>query len=404
MEKINLKNLDKSSWELYRFEEIAKRVSETVDPNTTELEVYVGLEHIDPQDIHIRRFGTPKDVSGGKLKCYPGDVIFGKRRAYQRKAAVVEFEGICSAHAFVFRANADVIDPKLFPFFLHSDQFMHRMVDISVGGLSPTINWSDLKHQQFLLPPKAEQSHLAELFWAMDEVIEKDIELLKKLNSSYSGLINHYMIHGNYGSDGDIVKTDCGLLDKRIGTMLLKGCLLEKPMYGANAASKPFETHSPRYIRITDIDEEGCLVDEDIVSIDTTDYGKYILKDNDFLFARTGNTVGKTLIFREKMGNCVFAGYLIRFRLNQERLLPKFLFYFTKSLKYEAFKRKLIKIGAQPNINSEEYQTITLPALSIQEQEIIIEKIDAIRARIELLQMKILDGKSLQKTLINQIF
>src|SRR5690606_32937759 len=148
-----------------------------------------------------------------------------------------------------------------------------------------------------------------------------------------------------------------------------------KPMYGANASSKPFEIHSPRYIRITDIDEEGCLVDEDIVSIDATDYEKYILKDNDFLFARTGNTVGKTLVFSEKMGDCVFAGYLIRFRLNQRRLLPKFLFYFTKSLKYEAFKRKLIKIGAQPNINSEEYQSITLPALSIQEQEIIIEKI-----------------------------
>lgn len=58
---------------------------------------------------------------------------------------MVDFEGICSAHAFVLRANPEVIDPKLFPFFLHSDQFMHRMVDISVGGLSPTINWGDLK-------------------------------------------------------------------------------------------------------------------------------------------------------------------------------------------------------------------------------------------------------------------
>src|SRR5690606_7923343 len=122
-----------------------------VDPNTTTLEKYVGLEHIDAEDIHIRRFGTPDDVSGGKLKCYPGDVIFGKRRAYQRKAAIADFEGICSAHAFVFRANPDVIEPKLFPFFLHSDQFMHRAVDISVGGLSPTINWGDLKGQKFLL-------------------------------------------------------------------------------------------------------------------------------------------------------------------------------------------------------------------------------------------------------------
>jgi type I restriction enzyme, S subunit len=180
-QNIDLKNLDKSRWETFRFEEIASKISETVNPNTTELETYVGLEHLDAEDIHIRRKGTPDDVSGGKLKCYPGDVIFGKRRAYQRKAAIVDFEGICSAHAFVFRANSEVIDPKLFPFFLHSDQFMHRMVDISVGGLSPTINWGDLKHQEFLLPPKDQQAQLAKLLWAMDEVIEREREVLERL-------------------------------------------------------------------------------------------------------------------------------------------------------------------------------------------------------------------------------
>ena len=123
MTKIDLNNLDKSTWETFKFEEIAFKISETVDPNKTDLPIYVGLEHLDAEDIHIRRTGTPDDVSGQKLKCYPGDVIFGKRRAYQRKAAIVDFEGICSAHAFVLRANPEVIDPKLFPFFLHSDQF-----------------------------------------------------------------------------------------------------------------------------------------------------------------------------------------------------------------------------------------------------------------------------------------
>ena len=154
MQNMDLKNIDKSNWETYRFEEIAQKITKNVNPAKTDLEVYVGLEHIDAESIHIKRFGVPSDVKGGKLRCYPGDVIFGKRRAYQRKAAVVEFDGICSAHAFVFRANAEVIEPELFPFFLHSDQFMHRMVDISVGGLSPTINWGDLKGQEFLLPPQ----------------------------------------------------------------------------------------------------------------------------------------------------------------------------------------------------------------------------------------------------------
>ena len=112
-----------------------------------------------------------------------------------RKAAIVDFEGICSAHAFVFRANPKVIDPKLFPFFLHSDQFMHRAVDISVGGLSPTINWGDLKHQEFLLPPKDQQAQLAELLWAMDEVIEREREMLDKIELTYK--VHFFYTHTN---------------------------------------------------------------------------------------------------------------------------------------------------------------------------------------------------------------
>jgi type I restriction enzyme S subunit len=178
--------VDKSTWISYRFDEIADSISKRVEPHETELGIYVGLEHLDSESVHIRRWGKPSDVEGTKLKFFKGDVIFGKRRAYQRKAAVAEFDGICSAHAMVLRANSSVILPELFPFFLHSDTFMNRAIDISVGSLSPTINWGTLKHQEFLLPPLDQQARLAELLWAADEVIEKyDLlytEILKSKN------------------------------------------------------------------------------------------------------------------------------------------------------------------------------------------------------------------------------
>lgn len=180
IQKIDINNLDKSNWQTYRFDEIAQSISERVDPNSTDLEVYIGLEHIDSEAIHIKRMGTREDVNGQKLRFYPGDVIFGRRRAYQRKAAIATTDGFCSAHSLVLRANSDVIDPRLFPFFIHSDMFMHRAIDISVGSLSPTINWGTLKHQEFILPPKEQQAELAELLWAMDEVIEKDLKLMEK--------------------------------------------------------------------------------------------------------------------------------------------------------------------------------------------------------------------------------
>lgn len=196
-QNIGLNNLDKSTWETFKFEDIAEKISKTVKPEEAKVAIYIGLEHIDANDIHIRRQGVPADVKGGKLRCYPGDVIFGKRRAYQRKAAIVTFDGICSAHAFVFRGNEEIIDPKLFIFFLHSDQFMHRMIDISVGGLSPTINWGDLKQQEFILPPKDQQAKLAELLWAMDEVIERENEVLNRNEELFLSFSKSIFFKGN---------------------------------------------------------------------------------------------------------------------------------------------------------------------------------------------------------------
>jgi len=281
---------------------------------------------------------------------------------------------------------------------------MHCAVDISVGGLSPTINWGQLKEQEFLLPPKDQQAQLAKLLWAMDEVIESENDVLEKLNQSYSTSINQFMIHGNYGNGGEIIKTKCGLLDERIGTIKLKDCLIEKPTYGANASSKEYLEGDLRYIRITDIDDEGNLIPEDRVTIDSLDFDQYLLTHNDFLFARTGNTVGKTLLYNSKMEKSVFAGYLIRFRLNPQTLNPKFLFYFTKSLKYESFKRMMIKVGAQPNINSEEYQSMILPGFNIDVQNELCVKWDLIKSNIDECKDKIKISQSLQKSLINQIF
>lgn len=190
---LNLKNLDKSQWKTYRFDEIAKNISERVDPNNTDLEVYVGLEHIDSESIHLKRSGTPDDVDGQKLRFYPGDVIFGRRRAYQRKAAVATTDGFCSAHALVLRANPEVIDPQLFPFFMHSDAFMHRAVDISVGSLSPTINWGSLKHQSFTIPPLDQQPELTNLLWSLDELYEAQLSNLIKLNTLRRSNENKYL-------------------------------------------------------------------------------------------------------------------------------------------------------------------------------------------------------------------
>lgn len=173
-------------WRTVRFDHIADNITERVEPAQADTDIYVGLEHLDPDSLRLRRWGTPADVEGTKLRFHLGDVIFGRRRAYQRKLAVAKFEGICSAHAMVLRAKPDVCLPEFLPFFLQSDRFFERAMAISVGSLSPTINWRTLAIQEFPLPPLDEQRRIAEILWAAEEAIngyttvEESLQRLKR--------------------------------------------------------------------------------------------------------------------------------------------------------------------------------------------------------------------------------
>lgn len=176
---------NRSNWRRRPFGELAQSVNERVDPSQAGDEIYVGLEHLDPQDLHIRRWGKASDVIGTKLRFRKGDLIFGRRRAYQRKLAVAEFDGICSAHAMVVRARPDVVLPEFLPFLMMSDRFMNRAVELSVGSLSPTINWTTLKLEEFAIPPLDQQRRIAEILWAVDEVITSKLTVLDHLRAAH---------------------------------------------------------------------------------------------------------------------------------------------------------------------------------------------------------------------------
>ena len=162
----------------YRFDKIAFNSTAKKTPTESDKEHYIGLEHIDSECLEITRWGSNVAPIGEKLIMKKGDVLFGKRRAYQRKLAIAPFDGIFSAHGMVLRPNEEVVDKKYFPFFMSSDLFMERAVQISVGGLSPTINWKDLREQEFPLPSLAEQKVLADKLWAAYRLKESYKKLL----------------------------------------------------------------------------------------------------------------------------------------------------------------------------------------------------------------------------------
>lgn len=163
----------------YRFEQIAINSTEKKKPTEEDRFTYLGLEHLDSGSLKVTRFGSDVAPIGEKLVMREGDVLFGKRRAYQKKVAIAPFDGIFSAHGMVLRPREDVIDKDFFPLFISSDYFLDAAIKISVGSLSPTINWRDLRNLEFNLPPLEEQRKLAKVLWAMNNTMEAYKKLIK---------------------------------------------------------------------------------------------------------------------------------------------------------------------------------------------------------------------------------
>jgi hypothetical protein len=186
---------DKSTWTKVKFGAVIDSITKRIDnPSDAGVDRYVGLEHLDPGTMVISRWGTPDQVEATKLLFEEGDVIFGRRRAYQRKVSMADFSGICSAHALVLRAKPGLINPLFLPVFLSSDTFLDRAIKISVGSLSPTVNWKTLATQEFLLPPIEEQEKIASTLWSVESHLSNLANLRRNIASLQQLFLNERVI------------------------------------------------------------------------------------------------------------------------------------------------------------------------------------------------------------------
>ena len=164
----------------YKFEDIAFNITDKRMPLPEDKELYIGLEHLDTGCLWVTRCGSPVDIKGQKLVMRKGDLLFGRRNTYLRRAAIAPHDGLFSAHGMIFRPKTDVITAEFFPYFISSNYFMEAAIRISVGSLSPTVNWKQLKELEFDIPEIEDQSKYAELFSAIDRSREAYKALITK--------------------------------------------------------------------------------------------------------------------------------------------------------------------------------------------------------------------------------
>ncbi len=230
--------VDKSSWIPVKFGEIVREVRDTVRQDEKEsFDRLIGLEHIDSEDVHIRRWGSVKKGTTFTRIFRPRQMLFGRRRAYLKKAGLATFTGLCSGDIIVMEAKEQLI-PELLPFLINNDRFFDFAVDSSAGSLSPRTKFKHLAEFEFLLPPRDQQAKIAELLWALDEMIERYIVLARDADiafKAYAQIIsdNHKFNTKDYLSIKDVTLVKDNLR-KPLNAKQRSKIKGKIPYYGAN--------------------------------------------------------------------------------------------------------------------------------------------------------------------------
>lgn len=195
--------------------EVAREYKETCKGDKGDLPI-VGLEHLIPEDINLTCWSDDKENTFTKM-FRKGHVLFGRRRAYLKKAAVAPFDGICSGDITVIEAIEDKLYPGLLPFIIQNDALFDFAVGKSAGSLSPRVKWQHLQDYEFFLPEMAKQKELAELLWAMDrtkqaykQLISATDELVKSQFIEMFGDIKSNPMNLPIHSLGDVCTVERG--------------------------------------------------------------------------------------------------------------------------------------------------------------------------------------------------
>lgn len=257
---------------------------------------------------------------------------------------------------------------------------------------------------------KPEQTAIATILSKVDEAIAATKNSIKAVEKLKKWLMQN-LLTGKLRPDGTWRAEDEFYEDEKYGKVplgwevkKLKNVCLRGGEYGANASAIDFVEGNPRYIRITDIDDNGNLIEKNKAGIEKSKAKDYLLKNNDFLFARTGDTVGKSILYKEKMGLSAYAGYLIKFTFNVEEIVPEYFNLIAKSDIFEAFKVAMQRIGAKPNINSREYGSFKFPlSNNLKEQNLIFEKVNPLNEAISKKHLKIKKLQRLKKSLMQNL-
>lgn len=378
--------IDKSSWTVTKFGDVAIQQKVNVNREDTTLTKYVKGEHMSSEDIHLRSWGELQDEYLGPafIRYFDeGDILYGSRRTYLKKVSIAPFEGITSNTTFVVKANEEKIDKRLLPFLMLSDGFTEHSIMHSKGSVNPYINWKDLANFEFLLPPKDQQAELAELLWTMDDVVQGLLKLHRKFKTLRIVEENFFFHNGQNLRLRDVIR---------------------RTLSGGTPNTKKAEYYSNGdipWITTKILDSYRVRTGEKHISNQaiSESAAKLLLKGNIVAGTRVG--VGKFAINDVDIS---FSQDIIGLEVDEEVVDVEYLIHQLNSRYIQECIKPFVRGTTIKGITKEDLLSLKVFIPDIKKQNEIRDKFVDLKSCVKNVEFKILSSRSLQKSLINQIF
>jgi type I restriction enzyme S subunit len=371
----------KQGWRHVRFGEVVQQCKEKADPETSGLERYIAGDHMDTDDLRLRRWG---EIGSGYLgpafhiRFKPGQVLYGSRRTYLRKVAVAAFEGICANTTFVLEPkNPRELLPEFLPFLMQTEAFNAFSVKNSKGSVNPYINFSDLERFEFSLPPAEEQWQLTRVLQGFDDLTES---LIGTRNATKT-------LKFSLTEDAFPVSEVRAYFNDQLrygGRSLVKLGELASLQVGFPFKSAEYSSTGDRLLRGSNVGVNRLLWESDITCYWPTErrheVPEYVLNAGDVVIAMDRPFIAEGFKIA-RVAQADLPALLLqrvgRFRLT-ERITPEYLWAFLHSESFKWQLQRMQKGTDLPHISKFDIEGTFVPALTVGEQVAIAESFGAI--------------------------
>lgn len=340
--------------------DVAEEVREKYQPSNCS-PIVVGLENLVPGEIRLKNWNSDNEKNTTFTKAFhKGQILFGRRRAYLKKACVAPSDGICSGDITVISAKPGKILPELLPFVIQNDGFFEYAVGKSAGSLSPRVKWSQLKEYEFQLPEINEQHKLAEVLWQLVDTKEAYKNLLAQTDE----LVKSQFIE-MFGTPEEVInKTTTTIADV---ADVQVGIVIKPTRFYTDTPSTYRAFRSQNVGPMHVIDSSWAYFTEDAMKINK----KTIVHKGDVLVVRSGYPGTSCVVSEAFDGSNVVDLIIARPHVN--RILPDFLAAFTNSDYGKIQIEKMQRGVAQKHLNISMYSRMKIIVPSISRQRTFID-------------------------------